>query len=75
MRHTPLAVALFALLASPAIAHAADRTEDADPPATPIDLDKVEVVGQVLSRALKSENLSLARRRFQGSAEVLKVIS
>lgn len=46
MRHTPLAVALFALLASPAIAHAADRTEDADPPATPIDLDKVEVVGQ-----------------------------
>ena len=46
MRHTPLAVALFALLASPDIAHAADRTEDADPPATPIDLDKVEVVGQ-----------------------------
>ena len=46
MRHTPLAVALFALLASPAIAHAADRTDDADPPATPIDLDKVEVVGQ-----------------------------
>ena len=46
MRHTPLALALFALLASPAIAHAANPTEDADPPSTPIDLDKVEVVGQ-----------------------------
>ena len=45
MRHTPLAVALLALLAAPA-AHAAEQPGDTDPPATPIDLDKVEVVGQ-----------------------------